>query len=391
MRIAIVIERTEAWRGGAETSTLELSQQLTQRGHEVHLITTTNSQSVPNMVVHTISCSNVRPRRTVSFVRRAAAFLKEHPFDIVHAISPFPSADVYQPRGGLLGETMARNVATRASASRRLLKRAMMAMNVKQRMLLELERKIFRPDGPVIVAVSDYVAEQCKRLYETSASRIRVVFNGVNLQTINPEERRERRSAIREEYRIKDDALLLLFMANNFRLKGLYPMIETASRLLVSGFNKFHLLVVGRDNVVPFQKRVNTLGLKEHVTFTGPTQRTTSFFAGADICVHPTYYDPCSRVVLEALSLGVPTITTSFNGASEVIRDGYEGFVVRTPDDVGLWARRIEDLASPELRQSISENAMKLRERISMARHVGELDAVFNEVFERKRCRSFQA
>ncbi|MCG8406869.1 MAG: glycosyltransferase family 4 protein [Phycisphaerales bacterium] len=392
MKIAVVIERTETWRGGAETSTQELSQLLTQRGHEVHLITTTNSQSRPDIIMHTLPTSSVlRGRRSASFARKAAAFLKEHSFDIVHSISPLPCADVYQPRSGLLRETMARNVATRSTASRRLLKRAMLAMNVKQRALLDLERQVFRPEGPMIVAVSDYVARQCQRLYEAPESRIRVVFNGVNLQTLRPEEQRELRTTIREEHRLTDDTLLLLFMAHNFRLKGLHPLIEMASRLLVSGFARFHLLVVGRDNVVPFQKRVNALGLKEHVTFTGPTQRSTSFFAGADICVHPTYYDPCSRVVLEALSMGVPTVTTSFNGAAEVIRDGYEGFVIKTPDDVGLWARRIEDLASPELRRSMSENALKLRDRISMTRHVEELDKVFNEIADRKRCRAVKA
>jgi len=267
LRIAVVIERIEVWRGGAETSTMELSRLLTERGHEVHFITTTNSQSLPDITVHTLPRPAVmRSRRTAAFARHAAAFLKKHDFDIVHAISPLLGADVYQPRGGLLAETMARNVATRSTASRRLFKRAMLAMNVKQRALLELERGIFQPDGPIIACVSDYVARQCATFYEVRPPRTRVVFNGVNIPHLEAQEHLRQRSELRREYGIAEDTLLLLFIAHNFRLKGLHPLIETVSRLSVSGFHPFHLLVVGRDNIVPFQRRLNALGLNRYVT-----------------------------------------------------------------------------------------------------------------------------
>lgn len=389
MRIAIVIERMETWRGGAETSTMELARGLTRRGHEVHLITTTNSQSPPDLTVHSLRPPKVlRALRTVSFARNAADSLERHDFDIIHAISPLPCADTYQPRGGLLAETMKRNVATRPTASRRLMKRAMIAMNVKQRALIDLERKVFQPGGPLILAVSRYVARQCEELYQLGAPRVRVVFNGVTLPALDPNEREDLRRELRAEYHFAEDTLVLLFMAHNFRLKGLYPLLEAASRLAVAGFRRFHLLVVGRDNVVPFQKRVDAMGLNAYVTFTGPTQRVAAFFIAADVCVHPTYYDPCSRVVLEALAFGVPTITTAFNGAAEVIRDGIEGFVIKSPDDVGLWARRIEDLAAPELRAKVSEHARRLGPEISMARHVEELDTIFKEIAERKALRT---
>lgn len=386
MKLAIVIERFEAWRGGAETSTLEIARLLAARGHDIHIVTATNSQSPPDMTIHRVPSTAVIPAlRTAAFVRKATAFLQSRRFDVVHAVAPIPAADVYQPRGGLLGETMQRNVATRRSPSRRLLKRAMLAMNVKQRALLELERRIFAPmapGGPTIVAVSNYVARQCERLYGAGPPRVRVVFNGVSTVVPPPEQRAAYRAAIRSEYHVADDKLLLLFIAHNFRLKGLDPLIDTLSRLVTAGAADFHLLVVGRDNPARYQRRIQTLRLDRFVTFTGPTQRVTSFFFAADVCVHPTYYDPCSRVVLEALSYGVPCITTSFNGASEIMTDGAEGFVIDTPDNLGLWARRIGELRSPELRAKMGDKALLLRDKLSMARHVGELDAVFNEVIE---------
>ena len=55
-----------------------------------------------------------------------------------------------------------------------------------------------------------------------------------------------------------------------------------------------------------------------------------AYFA-ADFLVHPTFYDPCSLVVLEALACGLPIITTRYNGASELLHAAapqQEGYVL---------------------------------------------------------------
>ena len=265
MKIAIAIEQIEPWRGGAETSAMELAHLLAVRGHELHVVTSTISPSPPDITIHRISPGMVlRPLRTLAFARKTTAFLGSHPFDASLAISPVPGADVYQPRGGLLGETMERNVATRPTATRRAMKRALMSMNFKRRSLLELERRIFRHDGPAIAAVSGYVARQCERIYGVNAPRVRVVFNGVNAETFSEAEQAAARTEVRRQYHLDGDTLLLLFIAHNFRLKGLFPLIETLSRLVVSGFKRFKLLIVAMlpgQAVEPFDRRMQQFGI----------------------------------------------------------------------------------------------------------------------------------
>ncbi|MFQ5424632.1 MAG: glycosyltransferase family 4 protein [Phycisphaerae bacterium] len=385
MRIAIVIERIEAWRGGAETSTLELAGLLHARGHEIHLITTSRSPSSPNLTVHTIRPGTMlRPLRTAAFVRKTTDFLAGVSFDLVHAVVPLPCADVYQPRGGLLPETLERNVALRTSVSRRLFKRTLGRISVKHQTLLELERSVFRPDGPCVLAVSQYVARQCERYYGITEPRVRVVFNGVRTPTETDEQVAADRRKIRRQYHVADDTLLLLFVAHNLRLKGMGTLIDALVRLRRGG-DDFKLLVVGRDNPVRFVRRIERAGLSRHIVFTGPTQRAGAFYHAADVCIHPTFYDPCSRVVLEALSRGVPCITTAYNGATEVMTDGVEGFVVDDPGDGKALAVRIGALRSDTLRRTMSKHAIRLRERISMARHVRELEAAFTEIVAQRR------
>ncbi len=103
MKLAIVIERIEAWRGGAETSTLELARLLVERGHDVHLITSSSCPSPPDMTIHHVGVAGViRPLRTATFIRRATDQLAGRRFDVVHAVVPMPDADVFQPWGGLI-------------------------------------------------------------------------------------------------------------------------------------------------------------------------------------------------------------------------------------------------------------------------------------------------
>ncbi len=385
LKIAIVIERIETWRGGAETSTMELARLLADRGHEVHVVTSSRSPSPPDLVIHSIPTSTVlRPMRTAAFTRKASALFERESFDIIHSVVPLPRADFYQPRGGLLRETLERNVAMRTTKSRRLFKRALARLNVKQQSLSDLERTVFEPDGPGILAVSQYVARQCEKHYGVTPPRVRVVFNGVVIPGESADRRAEDRRAIRSQYRVSDETLVLLFVAHNLRLKGMDSLIAATDKLVKSGVDDFVLLVVGRDNPVRYNKRVEDLRLTRHVIFTGPTQRVGAFFHAADACVHPTYYDPCSRVVLEALARGLPCITTRFNGAAEVMTDGGEGFILEAPDSVAELAERIAALRSSDLRRRMSERAFGLRDQISMERHVGELEAVFKDVVARR-------
>ncbi|MHC5012422.1 MAG: glycosyltransferase, partial [Planctomycetota bacterium] len=69
--------------------------------------------------------------------------------------------------------------------------------------------------------------------------------------------------------------------------------------------------------------------------------------AAADILVHPTWYDPCSLVCLEALAMGLPVLTTPANGVRELMgqRGGFAVEDVGSPAAVGLGIRVLGDRA----------------------------------------------
>ena len=72
--------------------------------------------------------------------------------------------------------------------------------------------------------------------------------------------------------------------------------------------------------------------------FLGVVQDLPALYTAADVFTLPTIYDPFSNACLEAVAAGLPVVTTSANGFSEIITPGVHGHVVDPGDVRGLAA-----------------------------------------------------
>ena len=109
-----------------------------------------------------------------------------------------------------------------------------------------------------------------------------------------------------------------------------------------------------------------------------------AYFA-ADFLAHPTFYDPCSLVALEALACGLPVVTTRYNGASERLGDPPAGAVVRDPHDAAGLAKTIEDVLHPAHRARLAARATAAAAAWTFEDHYRALVGVFEQVRDRKR------
>jgi len=102
----------------------------------------------------------------------------------------------------------------------------------------------------------------------------------------------------------------------------------------------------------------------------------------------PTFYDPCSRFVLEALALAKPVITTRFNGASERYTHLRHGFILDRPDDVHTLTYALQYFCSMEkinlARKAILDD--NLRVAVSIEQHVNLLKALYRNILAEKKC-----
>jgi UDP-glucose:(heptosyl)LPS alpha-1,3-glucosyltransferase len=126
------------------------------------------------------------------------------------------------------------------------------------------------------------------------------------------------------------------------------------------------------------------LGVADRVVFHPPTNRPEDFYREADFFVLPTKHDPCSLVVLEALAMGLPVISTVFNGATEVMTDGVHGLILQDPADVDAIGRAMTTLCDDTRRREMTEACKTLRPQLAYEHHVDELMAIYERAMARR-------
>jgi UDP-glucose:(heptosyl)LPS alpha-1,3-glucosyltransferase len=390
MRIALIIERIDVALGGAERSVLELASALSALGLEVDTLAAKGKTDAKN--IH-ILCQNTPGNRTgyFTFVKVLKKHLSENHYDIIHSVLPFDFADVYQPRGGSFAEAILRNAASYQNKFVESCKRITAFTNFRRAMFLRAERKLCKDsNGPVIVALSKYVAEQFKKHYGVSDDRIVVVPNGIKInKRIDIGHADNLRSQILAQLGLTeaDNPVFFLFVANNFRLKGLACLIK-AMQLVSPNITerKAYLIVAGNDGTRKYRRFAKKLNVHRKIIFLGAVRHIQDALSITDVAVLPTFYDPSSRYILEAIAAGKPVITTEFNGAADLFVNDRHGKVIDCAENIPALAQAISYFTDTNNIRKASQAivADNLEEKISISRVAEQLIPVYESILEKR-------
>ncbi|MFB0555012.1 MAG: glycosyltransferase family 4 protein [Phycisphaerae bacterium] len=389
-KVAIIIERANITLGGAERSVFELSAALFALNFEVHILAAKGQTDAKN--IH-ILCQDKPGKRTdyFTFAEALKKHLSENQYCLIHSILPFDFADIYQPRGGTYAESILRHAASYQNKLLESYKRLTAFTNFRRTILLQAERKLARqPNGPVIAALSDYVAEQFKQHYGTNAQRIVVIPNGVKTdKQIDVGQADRLRTQILAELGLKeaDNPALFLFAANNFRLKGLAVLLKAmAAAARYDTERKSYLIVAGNGKIHKYHHIAKRLNISKRVVFLGHIGHIQDALSVTDVAILPTFYDPSSRYILEALAAGKPVITTRFNGATDLFVNDRHGKVIDKPEDISALAEAIVYFTDTNNIQKASQAIAEdnIEEEISIRRAAKQLVNVYESILQRK-------
>ncbi|SUI42330.1 Lipopolysaccharide core biosynthesis protein rfaG [Serratia marcescens] len=143
-----------------------------------------------------------------------------------------------------------------------------------------------------------------------------------------------------------------------------------------------HLLVVGKDKAEKrYRALAQSLGCGDRIHFMGVQKQTLPFYQAADALLLPTLYDPFPNVILEAMSCGLPVITSTTCGGAEFITPGQNGFVTDALD-VPAITEAIRALPRQALGSSMGE-AARLRIMTATPAHLSEqLISLYNRLLD---------
>lgn len=134
--------------------------------------------------------------------------------------------------------------------------------------------------------------------------------------------------------------------------------IEGASLIVVGDGPSEHRLMRRAHDVAP-----------DRITFTGALghAETLAVLRTADVFVLNSTYEGFSHLLIEALSLGVPTIATNVGGNPELIRHEENGLLIPSRDTKALTEAIERLLADGQLRARLSTNAKESAGRFSIS------------------------
>jgi UDP-glucose:(heptosyl)LPS alpha-1,3-glucosyltransferase len=329
LKVCIAIEKFDPHVGGAERYCWDFAHYLSQKGHDVAIICM--KAAIPD--IQAIDIFIVKPFIFPQFLRHLS-FSLLHYFrarkmtDYIHfCVGNTFYMDIYQPHGGLHRAWFLRETLRHPSGIRGVC-RAMKYMNPKDMVQRLLEWWTFKMTKPQVIAISEMVARDIGFWFGYSKSKVHLLPNGIDVKKFTPDNIHHR-GEIRARYKIEPSDFVFLFMANNLGLKGFDVLIRSTRSLIDLPFK---VLVIGPHNRKIKRK---AKGLSNSIIFGGKAGDPELIYPACDCLVHPSFYDACSLVVLEALSSGIPVITTKANGASMYITKK-NGFVVPPGDHNAL-------------------------------------------------------
>lgn len=391
MRIAISFERVDPSRGGAETYVADLCRGLMRAGHEVALFATSAATgALPAEVEHVAIPPRgaTRSAQIWNFAVDSEKALAGARADCIVGCINTWAQDVLIPQGGVRPASLIHNARRFPAGWRRGLYRLGKALNPKAGLYKAIERKQYDPARTTrYVAPSHFVQTHLRKFYNVPDERIDVIPNAIDAGRLALADPAGVRARIRAAHGLAEDDVVGLFVGHNFWLKGLRPLLRAlAGEPGDTGRPPIKLLICGGGKAAPFEKMIADWGLGDSVRMVGFASDIREYYHATDFFASPTYYDPCSLVVFEALACGLPVITTACNGAGEVMAPGREGFVVPEPDDLPALREALGAMADRPRRAAMAESARALGAEQTFDRHLARLLPILSDVAARKEC-----
>jgi len=398
---------TLAFIGGHVNNVVRISKYLSERGHEITIVTTPHRHSRgPNLIdfaeIHTLPI--YEPYMTVKYSLKyltlaplkVKALSKQKNFDIIHGHSGYiapsiitilstkmtnvPSVhSIYCP---VEKKSKTKNVASVVSEK--------LSGSLGKLMLMQLDK---------VISVTENIK---KSIYNIGVpyEKIETVPLTIDTQKFNSKVKGEE---IKERFGINSETTLV-YVGNLSKIKGLHVLIESL-KIVKEEINDFKLLMVlnlpiskymnpdrfevDMEAINIIKDKIKKYGLEDNIIPIGLTEELNKIMAAGDIFVTPflgiTGIADYPLSLLEAMALAKPPIATKIGGIPEIIEHGRTGLLIKPGDEKELAENILYLANNPKKAEKIGKNASKyVISNFSPEIVTKKLEKIYEEVIEGK-------
>jgi UDP-glucose:(heptosyl)LPS alpha-1,3-glucosyltransferase len=221
------------------------------------------------------------------------------------------------------------------------------------------ERATFEQGKPTqLLMLTDKQIADFQKHYQTEAERFHILPPGIYPDRKYSQQPANSREIFRKKNGITEQQYLLLQVGSDFTRKGVDRSIEALASLPDSLRHNTLLYVVGQDKPRKFEALAEKRGVRSNVHFFSGRNDVSELMAAADLLLHPAYQEAAGIVLLEAITAGLPVLTTAVCGYAHYIVEANCGEAIVEPfrqETLNEILRKA--LTQSSLRQAWAENA----------------------------------
>ena len=212
------------------------------------------------------------------------------------------------------------------------------------------------------------------------ASRVEMIYNGVDLKSLNKASPLARR-CVRQEFEFTADDFVILLVARLHDLKDHQTAIRTIDRVRTAIPNARLLLAGDGDQRDAIERSIAEKNLHSHVRLAGTRSDIANLLVASDVFLLTSISEGIPLTVIEAMAARRPVVSTAVGGLPEMIQHGKSGFLAAPGDDAGLAEYLVELARKPGLRTAMGlVGEQKAREVFSLDKMLNAYRDVYREV-----------
>ena len=414
MKVLFLLHQGNMYSGGQGVYTAQVTRELCDLGHEVHLVVGPPwPDTDPRVVVHRVPSYSVyrllETQRMWFYGRPAPSFFQplnfyelatsrigqfsvmsafswrayrqwrelqpRHRFDIVHDVQSLGYGSLMMHASGMPVVANIHhplsidrlNQIQQARGTRMKIRRAMFYPFFMQEVVA---RRLDR-----IITGSYNSLESVQRAFRLRDGQITAIHDGVDTRVFRPLELPKRPRSI-------------LFVGNgDDRNKGGRYLLEAAKILQDRGID-FHLTFKDRLDAQMAPALIEELGIGGRVTFLGrmPVEELVRLYNEHEVLVSPSLYEGFGLPAAEAMACGTPVVATTAGAFPETILSGETGILV-APADARALADAIETLLEhPDQRRAMgAAGVRRMQEQFSWRACAEKTEGLYQDVLEGRR------
>jgi len=234
----------------------------------------------------------------------------------------------------------------------------------------------------VIIVLSKYNIDESKILRKYS-EKIKVIPNGINLEEFDISYSKEK---CRNILNIPGDKKVILFVGNLTQIKAPHILLG-AMKLITEEISNSHLFIVGDGQIQrDLKKQAKLLEIEKRVTFVGAVNDTVKkvlYYKASDVFVLPSFSECFPVVLLEASACGLPLVVSNLESLKAIVKEGYNGLFAETGDKKDLAEKIVYLFENEEVMKKFGKNSKSNVKEFSWKRIAQETEQVYLELIDK--------